>query len=209
MLADTYDQQGKKLTQTRLPSGVFGLEPNKDLLFQVIVSQMANLRQGTARAKDRGEVRGGGKKPWKQKGTGRARHGSIRSPLWIGGGVTFGPVKEKNFKKKINKEMRRKALFQVLSSKAKEGFLIILDKLVSEDGKTKTMAKKLLSLPCKGKGLLVVPKYEKKIVLAVRNIEGFSITEAKNLNALQAASFRYLILPKESIKVIENIFSSK
>ena len=209
MLANTYDQQGKKLTQTRLPSGVFGLEENKDLLYQVILSQKANLRQGTAHAKDRGEVRGGGKKPWKQKGTGRARHGSIRSPLWIGGGVTFGPNKEKIFKKKINKVMKRKALLQVLSLKAKDGLLVIMDKIASESGKTKPMAKTLSSLPCKGSGLLVIPKHEKNIVQAARNIKGFGIIEAKNLNALQAASFKYLILPKESIKVIENTFSNK
>ena len=129
MKVSVYNQEGKEVGKVLLPKEIFEVKVNPDLVHQVVVCQMANRRQPIAHTKDRGEVRGGGRKPWSQKGTGRARHGSIRSPLWIGGGVTFGPRKEKIFKKKIPKKMRRKALFMVLSGKAKENLLLVLDKL--------------------------------------------------------------------------------
>jgi large subunit ribosomal protein L4 len=120
-----------------LPKEIFDVEINPDLIHQVVVAQTANRRRVIAHTKGRGEVRGGGKKPWRQKGTGRARHGSIRSPLWKGGGVTFGPTKERTFKKEINKKMKRKALFMVLTAKAKNNLLLVLDKIILEQPKTK------------------------------------------------------------------------
>jgi len=219
MLVNTYDQNGKKTEQTRLPSEIFEVKMNPDLVHQVVVSQMANRRQVIAHTKGRGEVRGGGKKPWRQKGTGRARAGSIRSPIWKGGGVTFGPTKERNFKKIIPKKMRRKALFMVLSSKAKptqisskfgtgkDNLLIVLDKLNLEQPKTKLMAEILNKLPCQNQsGLIALPKVDKNIITAARNLPTFNACQAKDLNVLDLLSFKYLIMPKEAIKVIKETF---
>jgi large subunit ribosomal protein L4 len=169
---------------------------------------MANRRQGTAHTKDRSEVRGGGKKPWAQKGTGRARHGSIRSPIWKGGGVTFGPRAVKNYKKQIPKKMRRKALFMVLSEKARNNLLFLIDNLKVEKGKTKEIFEILKRLPCikMGSVLIVLPKYDKKLIQSVRNIPKVEIMEAKELNTLDLLSFKYLLLSKDSIKSIKETF---
>jgi large subunit ribosomal protein L4 len=134
---DIYSPQGDKLSQTDLNPAIFAVEVNPTLIHQAVVTQLANARKVLAHTKDRSEVSGGGRKPWRQKGTGRARHGSIRSPLWIGGGVTFGPTKHRNFAKKINKKMKRKALFMALSDRVKEGQMVILDKLEIKGAKTK------------------------------------------------------------------------
>lgn len=207
MLVHVYNQKGEKVSQTRLPSEIFGKTLNQDLVHQVVVSQMANRRRALAHTKGRGEVRGGGRKPWRQKGTGRARHGSIRSPLWRGGGVTFGPTKERVFKKKINKKMKRNALLQVLSQKAKDNLLVILDNLKLEKPKTKLMAKVLEKLPCHGKStLIVLPRMDKDLILAARNLSKVATMQAKDLNALDLLSFKYLVMPKESIKIIKDNF---
>ena len=207
MLVKIYNQQGKKIGQTRLPKEIFEVPLNEDLLHQVVVSQMANRRKKIAHTKDRGEVRGGGRKPWRQKGTGRARHGSIRSPLWRGGGVVFGPRKEKEFKKKIPKKMKRKALLMALSSKAKDGELILLDKLELKEIKTKKIAQILEKLPCKKKStLLALPKIDKNVILSARNLPRVETIQARDLNALDILSFKYLLLPESSIKVIQETF---
>src|SRR3989344_3586409 len=135
-----YNQNAEQVGAVNLADDVFGLPMNKDLLYQVTTSQMSNQRQGIAHAKGRGEVRGGGKKPWRQKGTGRARHASIRSPIWRGGGVTGGPTKERNFKKSINKKMLQKALKVALSSKLREGELFVIDSFNINQPKTKEVA---------------------------------------------------------------------
>ena len=207
MKYNIYNQEGKEIGQTLLPKEIFGLKTNPDLVHQVVVSQMANRRQVIAHTKDRGEVRGGGRKPWRQKGTGRARHGSIRSPLWRGGGVTFGPTKERVFKKKIPEKMRRLALFMALSGKVKNNLLILLDKLKVEKAKTKLMAEILKKLPCKEKSsLIALPEIDKNLILATRNIPKIETIQAKDLNCLDLLSFKYLIMPKESIKVIKETF---
>lgn len=206
MLIKTYDQSGKEVSQTRLPSEVFGVEINHDLLYQVAVWLMANRRRVVAHTKGRAEVSGGGKKPWRQKGTGRARHGSIRSPLWRGGGATFGPTKEKVFKRKINKKIRRRALLMALSSKAKNNSLVLLDELKLATVKTKLMAKILAVLPIKGSCLLVLPKMDKNVILAARNLPNLETRQAKDLNALDLLQFKYLLMPKESIKTIKETF---
>ncbi|PIP25091.1 MAG: 50S ribosomal protein L4 [Candidatus Nealsonbacteria bacterium CG23_combo_of_CG06-09_8_20_14_all_36_12] len=207
MKYNIYNQEGKEIGQTLLPKEIFGLKTNPDLVHQVVVSQMANRRQVIAHTKDRGEVRGGGRKPWRQKGTGRARHGSIRSPLWRGGGVTFGPTKERVFKKKIPEKMRRLALFMALSGKVKNNLLILLDKLKVEKAKTKLMAEILKKLPCKEKSsLIALPEIDKNLILATRNIPKIETIQAKDLNCLDLLSFKYLIMPKESIKVIKDTF---
>ena len=136
MKTDLYNQAGEIINQVELPDQVFGLKINSDLLYQAVMAQLGNSRQVLAHTKGRSEVRGGGKKPWRQKGTGRARHGSIRSPIWKGGGVTFGPTKERNFSKTINKKMKRKALFMALSSKVTDQQLMVFDHLSIEKPKT-------------------------------------------------------------------------
>lgn len=207
MLVDTYNQEGKKIGQMSLPSEIFDIEINPDLVHQVVVSQMANRRKVIAHTKTRGEVRGGGRKPWAQKGLGRARAGSIRSPLWRHGGITFGPRKERVFKKKIPKKMRRKALFMVLTAKAKNNLLILLNELKIEKPKTKLMAEILEKLPSKKQSsLIVLPEMDKNLILATRNLTDVETIQAKDLNPLDLLSFKYLIMPKDSIKVIKETF---
>jgi len=202
-----YNQKGEEVGNTLLPKEVFDVKINPDLIHQVVVSQMANKRKATAHTKDRSEARGGGKKPWQQKGTGRARVGSIRSPIWKGGGVTFGPRKDKKFKKIIPKKIRRKALLMVLTGKAQENLLIIPDKLKIEKPKTKEIFKTLNKLPSQGKKCLIaLPDLDKNLVLAARNIPQIKIIEARNLNCLDLLSFKYLVIPKETIKVIKETF---
>jgi len=207
MKISVYNQEGKEEGQVLLPREIFDIKMNPDLVHQVVVSQMANQRKPTAHTKDRGEVRGGGKKPWQQKGTGRARHGSIRSPIWKGGGVTFGPTNERVFTKTIPIKMRRNALFMVLSSKVKDNLLIILDELKVEGIKTKIIFQILNNLSSKNQSCLIaLPKIEKKLVLSVRNIPNVKTIESRNLNVLDLLSFKYLILPKSSIKTIKETF---
>lgn len=210
-----YSQKGEEMGTTLLPKEIFAVKINSDLIHQVAVSQMANRRKLTAHTKNRGEVRGGGRKPWRQKGTGRARHGSIRSPLWRGGGVTFGPRKEKIFKKKIPKKMKRKALFMVLSAKFKNNLLIVLDELKLEKAKTKSLVQLFENWKSKikdfkrGNALIALPDYDKNIILAARNFPETGTIWARNLNALDVLSFKYLILPKASIKVIKDTFAKR
>jgi len=219
MKVDTYNQNGKKIGHTLLPEDIFEVKMNQDLVHQVMVSQRANKRQGTAHAKDRSEVSGGGRKPWRQKGTGRARHGSIRSPIWKGGGVTFGPRKEKVYKKTIPKKMRRKALFMVLSAKAKDNMLLVLDKIKIEEAKTKMMTQIIENLKTclpagrekikyfEGKSILIaLAQMDKDIILASRNIPKIKTIQVKDLNVLDLLNYKYLIMPKETIEILKTTF---
>ncbi len=208
MKADLYNQNGEVSGSVTLPKEIFEVEFSADLVHQIAVSLSANKRQISAHTKDRSEVRGGGKKPWRQKGTGRARAGSSRSPIWKGGGITHGPRAERIFAVDIPKKMRRKALLMVLSQKAKDNQLVVLDKIDLAKGKTKEMAKSLSKLPCaKATTLIALPSYDKKIFLASRNIKKTSIDEARNLNVLDLLNNKYLLLTKDSIKTIENTFA--
>jgi large subunit ribosomal protein L4 len=202
-----YNQTGEVVGETLLPKEIFDVKMSQDLVHQVIVAQADNRRQVIADTKSRGEVRGGGKKPWRQKGTGRARHGSTRSPIWRHGGITFGPRTGVNYKKEISDKMRRQALFMVLSDKVKTNSLIVLENLKIEKPKTKLMAEILNKLPGKGKSSMVaLPAMEKDIISATRNIRNTAVRQAKDLNCLDVLTFQYLILPKESIKVIKETF---
>ncbi len=239
MKIPVYNIEGKEMGNALLPKEIFDVKMNPDLIHQVVVSQMSNRRQITAHTKDRSEVRGGGKKPWRQKGTGRARHGSIRSPLWKGGGVTFGPRKDKVFKKEIPNKIRRKALFMVLSEKVRKNLLVLLDELkipkspettgiaaqkglaIDKSPKenlrfptgqaktklTKSMVEILKKLPCKKNCLIVLPNYDKKLILSARNIPQIATIEARNLNVLDLLSFQYLLMPKDTIKTIKETFA--
>ena len=210
MKVTIHNQQGEKLKETLLPKRIFEVEVNNDLIHQVVVSQMANKRKSIAHTKNRGEVRGGGKKPWRQKGLGRARHGSIRSPIWIGGGVTFGPRKDRIFKKRIPKKMKRLALFMVLSAKVKNNLLIVLDDLNISEPKTQSMVKVLNKvIPKKESSLIALPELNKNIILATKNIPHAKTIQARDLNCLDIVSSKYLIMPKTSIEVIEKTFLKK
>ncbi|MBC7074070.1 50S ribosomal protein L4 [Candidatus Parcubacteria bacterium] len=207
MKAKVFNQEGQIVKEIELPKEIFGLKINPDLLHQVVVSQMANKRKPIAHTKDRSEVSGGGKKPWPQKHLGRARHGSIRSPLWRKGGVTFGPRKEKNYKKKIPKAMKRKALLMALSGKMKDGEIIFLEDLNLQTPKTKQIAKLLENLKIKGKSiLLVLPQKNENLKLAARNIPKLKTIMAKDLNPLDILSKKYLLFPIQAIEVVKNTF---
>jgi len=207
-----YNQQGEEAGTVLLPKGIFEVEANDDLIHQIAVTQSANRRRVIANAKDRSEVSGGGKKPWRQKGTGRARHGSTRSPIWRKGGVTFGPLKSRNFTRTVPKKMKKKALFMVLSSKASEKLIIILDELKAQKPKTKEISNLFKTLKSKidnfknGSALMILPQADKNLFLSARNIDDLTVAEAKNINALDLLSVKYLIMPKQSIKAIEEIF---
>ncbi|MDP3710399.1 MAG: 50S ribosomal protein L4 [bacterium] len=206
-----YNQTGQKTGTVNLPDSVFGLKWNADLVHQVVTSQQANQRPKIAKAKDRSEVSGGGKKPWRQKGTGRARHGSIRSPIWKGGGATHGPITEKNYKKKINKKMAKKALYTVLSAKAKDKEIIVLEGFNIKDGKTKYAAesfKNFSKVPefsrlTKGNGVLAALA-EKSVGnrRALRNLPYVGVEEARNLTANQVLQYKYILFTKEILEVL-------
>lgn len=206
-----YDQEGRETGKMRLPDGIFGLKRSRSLIHQVAVAQMANARQVLAHTKDRSEVRGGGKKPWRQKGTGRARHGSTRSPLWRGGGVTFGPTKERNFSKKINKKMRRKALLAVLSGKARDNELIVLDKLQLSSSKTKEMIKVVGGLTkikedIKKGALIALVEKDNNVIRAVKNISKFETIGISSLNVVDLLKKKYFVVTKDAIGRIKEIF---
>lgn len=207
MKVKLYNQKAESTGEIQLPKEIFEIKMNNDLVHQVAVSQTWNRKQKTAHAKDRSEVRGGGRKPWRQKGTGRARVGSIRSPIWRGGGVTFGPRTDKILKKAIPIKMRRKALLMVLSSKAEDKSLLILDELKIEKPKTKEMFSILNKLFLKkGSGLVVLPEKDDKIIKSINNIEKADTIQAKDLNVLDMLNYKYIIMPKASIKVIKDTF---
>ena len=215
MKVSVYNTKKEEVGTVLLPKEIFEVPINQDLVYQVVCSQMANRRQITAKAKNRAEVRGGGKKPWRQKGTGRARHGSIRSPLWKGGGVTFGPSTERVFCKKIPKQMKRKALFMALSSKAREKTLYVLEDIAAEElaslrsgPRTKVIAEILNKLfPEKDSVLMALPKKDDNLVKSIRNIANAKPVLARDLNALDIFSYKYLLLPKDSIRIIKETFS--
>lgn len=217
MQTTLYNQSGKEVGTIELPDGIFGLSPKQELIHQALVAQQANRRQAIAHTKGRGEVRGGGKKPWRQKGTGRARHGSIRSPIWKGGGVTFGPTNQKNFFKKINKKMKQKALFMALSSKVKSSCLIVLDSITLEKGKTKEAAGVLKAITPNLKGytsgksksdsiMIVLPIGMKREIQALRNISFARPRSPKSLNIEDILSSKYLLLTKDSLSQIRETY---
>lgn len=212
MKITVYNQEGKEVGKAELPAEVFDVPMNKDLVHQVVVTQMAGARQVLAHTKDRSEVRGGGAKPWRQKGTGRARHGSIRSPIWKGGGVTFGPTKERVFAKKINKKMKRKALLMALSSKVRDKEMVLLDKLELAQAKTRQIIEVFNNLKAKIKKdltkgtLIVLSTSDQKIIRAVKNIPKIKTIRADSLNVVDVLSCRYLLVLQGAIEVIKKTY---
>jgi large subunit ribosomal protein L4 len=213
MQTSVYNLKGESAGTIELPETVFGVRWNGTLVKQAVEAQVANARQSIAHTKGRGEVRGGGKKPWRQKGTGRARHGSIRSPIWVGGGVTHGPTNEKIFEKKINKEMRRKAILVSLSRKLKDKEVLVVDALALEQSKTKTAVQVLGSLAKitgferlgkpGGRAMFLLASRNENVIRATRNLPMVSAEEARNLNIVDMLKAKYLVLDKSSVEVIE------
>lgn len=215
MVVKYYNQDAEELGDFDLDEHIFGLAWNADLVHQTIFSMRSNQRAGTAHAKDRGEVRGGGKKPWRQKGTGKARHGSSRSPIWVGGGVTHGPTKEKNYKKKINKKAKKKALFVGLSQKLRDNEILFFDEINLNNIKTKRAVEIINKVRDKiegfskfgdkgGKILICVDDNDKNSILSFRNLVSAEVKEARNLNILDLLSNKYIVLTKKSVSGLEN-----
>lgn len=214
MQVDIYNMKGEKTGMVNLPDAVFGLPWNAALVKQVTDAEYANMRENIAHTKNRGDVSGGGKKPWKQKGTGRARHGSIRSPIWIGGGVAHGPRTERVYDKNINKRMRRKALLVSLSEKARGGEVVVMEELAFPEARTCHAAAVLRALASAGisrigaKGgtaLVTLPAMDGFSVRAFRNLPHIASSEARNITARQVLSVKYLIIPKAAIPVFESV----
>ena len=203
-----YNLEGKETEEVELSEEIFDVKVKDDLVHQAFVAHISNSRQVLADTKNKGEVRGGGKKPWKQKGTGRARHGSSRSPIWRGGGVTFGPTTERNYSKKINKKMKAKALRMVLSSKVKDKELIILDDPKLNKVSTKLMSDTLKKLPISGKVLLSLGKKDDRIFKSVKNIPNTSMIASDSLNIADLLKNKFLIVNKDGIKKIEEVYKS-
>lgn len=198
-----YKTDGTESGKMQLPKDLFGVEINAGLVHEAIVAQEANSRTRYAQTKDRSEVRGGGRKPWRQKGTGRARHGSRRSPIWIGGGITFGPQTNRNFTKKINKRVRQKALAIALSDKVNENALIVVEDLNIPDAKTKHFIEMRAKLPgADAPALLVAAPENKSIKRATSNLSKTVAISAKSINVRDVVKYKYLIASKEAVEAI-------
>ena len=203
---DVYDIKGKKVSDVELAESVFGIEPNEAIVHSVLVNYLANQRQGTQSTKTRAEVRGGGRKPWRQKGTGRARQGSIRAPQWIKGGIALGP-KPRSYRYTVNKKERRLAIKSLLSSKVLENELTVVDKLELAEVKTKTMVKALADLKVEGKTLIVLPENNKNVLMSARNIEGVKTIVLNNINVFDLLKYNNLVLPLETVKKLEEVYA--
>jgi len=221
MEATIYNQKGKETGTVKLPESVFGLPWNADLVHQVVTSMMANAREPIAHTKTRGEVRGGGKKPWQQKGTGRARHGSSRSPIWVGGGITHGPRNDKDYSKKINKKMKAKALYTILSKKFKEGEVLFVDNVKLDETKTK-FAKEVLHTfggisgfnqmtSRKNAAIIAFPKATTDIKRSFNNFKNIEVYDTRNINPVSLLSYKYLVItePKESMNFFKEKINKK
>lgn len=202
-----YNMKGEQVGDIELSDAVFGIEPNEHVLHDAVVMQQASRRQGTHKVKGRSEVRGGGAKPWRQKGTGRARHGSIRSPIWKGGGVVFGPT-PRNYGYKLPKKVRRLAIRSALSSKVKENEIIVLDELVIEKPKTKEIVSMLGNLKVDRKALIVASEnLDGNVALSARNIPGVKYVRADGINVLDVLGHDKLIITKDAVEKVEEVLA--
>ncbi|BBN97415.1 50S ribosomal protein L4 [Sporolactobacillus terrae] len=199
-----FDQKGAEVGAVELADAVFGIQPNEHVIYQAVVMQQASLRQGTHAVKNRSAVRGGGRKPWKQKGTGRARQGSIRSPQWVGGGTVFGPT-PRSYSYKLPKKVRRLAIRSVLSDKAGENNLIVLDALKIEAPKTKEITALLSNLSVAEKALIVTNDIDETAVLSSRNLPGVKVLAANEVNVLDVIAHDKLIVTKDAAAKLEEV----
>lgn len=198
------NQTGEKKGNVSLADAVFGIEPNEHVLYSVVKAQRAAMRQGTHKTKNRSEVRGGGRKPWRQKGTGRARQGSIRSPQWVGGGRVFGPT-PRDYTLKINRKVRRLALKSALSAKVSEGTLIVLDALTLDKPKTKAMADILTNLSLEGKVMVVLDSIDDVVALAARNIPNVSVTTVDQASVYEIMNHSTVLTTQDAVKKYEEV----
>ena len=203
---DVYDINGKKVSDVELNEKVFGIEPNEAIVHEVLVNYLANQRQGTQSTKTRAEVRGGGRKPWRQKGTGRARQGSIRAPQWIKGGIALGP-KPRSYKYTVNKKEKRLAIKSVLSSKVLENKLTVVDKLELAEIKTKSMVNALNNLKLEGKTLVILPEKNLNVQASTRNIEGAKAILANTINVYDLLRYTNLVLTLDTVKKLEEVYA--
>lgn len=207
--AKLYDLEGQVKGERKLPAGVFDVTVKPELVHQVLVSLEADARQPLAHTKTRGEVRGGGKKPWRQKGTGRARHGSIRSPIWVGGGVTFGPRKERDYAKKINRKTKRLAFVMSLSDKAAEDRVLLVESFGVKDGKTKEIVGLIGKLPIKGRTLLLAAGRDESLSRSVRNLKAVRLSGIGDINLKQVLEADYLLATPEAVDKLAATFGPK
>ena len=207
-----YNKEAEAIKDIKLSDSIFGVKLNKILIHQAMTAQLGNQRQVLAHTKDRSEIRGGGKKPWNQKGTGRARAGSSRSPIWIGGGITFGPRKDRNFKKDINKKMKQKAMFMVLSDRVATNNLILIDEIKLDEYKTKifnkiinNFEKKVFKSEDKNKRsiLVICGKKDEKIKRSGRNLQGIKIINSNNINILDLLKYKNVLFTVDAIEIIK------
>jgi len=203
---DVYDIKGKKISDVDLNEKVFGIEPNENIVHEVLVNYLANQRQGTQSTKTRSEVRGGGRKPWRQKGTGRARQGSIRAPQWIKGGIALGP-KPRSYRYTINKKEKQLAIRSVLSSKVLEKELTVVDKLELKEIKTKSMVKAFTDLKLTGKTLVVLPEKNLNVQASTNNIEGAKAILVNEINVYDLLKYTNLVLPLDTVKKLEEVYA--
>lgn len=203
---DVYNMQGKKVSNVELSEAVFGIEPNENIVHSALVNYLANQRQGTQSTKTRAEVSGGGRKPWRQKGTGRARQGSIRAPQWIKGGIALGP-KPRSYSYRINKKEKQLAIRSLLSAKVLDNELTVVDKLEVEEAKTKVMAKALTDLKVEGKTLIILADRNDNVLRSSRNIEGVKTIELNTINVFDLLNCNKLVLPLDTVKKLEEVYA--
>ncbi|MFK2826843.1 50S ribosomal protein L4 [Bacillus sp. B190/17] len=200
------NQSGAEVGEIELNDSVFGIEPNQHVLFEAVMMQRASLRQGTSKVKNRSEVRGGGRKPWRQKGTGRARQGSIRSPQWRGGGTVFGPV-PRSYSYKMPKKVRRLAIKSALSSKLAEQNIVVLEALSLDAPKTKEFASVLKNLSVDSKALIVTEALNENVALSARNIPGVTVVDASGISVLDVLGHDKLIITKAAVEKVEEVLA--
>ena len=203
---DVYNMQGKKVSDVELSEAVFGIEPNENIVHSALVNYLSNQRQGTQSTKTRAEVSGGGRKPWRQKGTGRARQGSIRAPQWIKGGIALGP-KPRSYSYRINKKEKQLAIRSLLSAKVLDNELTVVDKLEVEEAKTKVMAKALTDLKVEGKALIILADRNDNVLRSSRNIEGVKTIELNTINVFDLLNCNKLVLPLDTVKKLEEVYA--
>ncbi len=201
-----YNIEGKKVSDVDLKEEIFGIEPNEAVIHNVLVNYLANQRQGTQSTKTRAEVRGGGRKPWRQKGTGRARQGSIRAPQWIKGGIALGP-KPRSYKYTVNKKERRLAVKSMLSMKVLEQSLVVVDQLAFDEIKTKNMVTTLNNLKVVGKTLVMLPEKNEKVQKSARNIEGVKTTLVNTINVYDLLKYNNLVVTLDTVKKLEEVYA--
>ena len=206
MKFDVLDMNGKKVSDIELSDAVFGLEPNEKVMHAAVVNFLANQRQGTQSTLTRSEVSGGGKKPWRQKGTGRARQGSIRSPQWTHGGIALGP-KPRDYSYRLNRKVKRLAVLSALSSKAKSGDVVVIDKIEAAEYKTKAVAGMLNAVGVTKKALIVTPAVDAKLVKSAANIPGVKTTTADNINTYDVLNGGKFVISVDAAKKLEEVFA--